>query len=254
MSSIQIMAYRQLKRFWRARSRVVATIVNPIVWIVFFGVGWASAFNFPMAKAIFGGLDYITYLTPGIIAMTVFSASFTSGISVLWDKEFGFLKEVLVAPLSRSGALIGRALGDSITAVMQGAIMLALSFAIAHGLKITGVLPTILFSFILAMSFTSLGIIIALKITSMEGFHMIVSFIMLPLIFLSGAFYPITFMPEWMKILAYINPLTYSVDGIRYFLTGTANFTLTTDAIVLAVLAAILTGVACYLFEKATIE
>ncbi len=254
MSSVYIMAYRQLKRFMRSRSRIVSSIVSPIIWIVFFGLGWSGAFNFPMARALFGGVDYLTYLTPGVVAMTVFAASFVGGVSVLWDKQFGFLKEVLVAPMSRSGALLGRALGDTITAVLQGVIILGLSYLVAPGIKVAGALPAIAFSFVLGLGFTALGIVVALKMTSMEGFHMIMNFLTLPLIFLSGAFYPITFMPTWMKMLAYANPLTYSVDGIRYCLTGISYFNPVLDVAILVAMGAVLLGVACYMFEKTTIE
>ena len=252
--TIYIMAYRQLKRFLRAKSRVVSTVVNPLIWLVFFGLGWANAFSFPAARALFGGLDYLSYLAPGIVAMTVFSASFISGVSVLWDKEFGFLKEVLVAPASRSAAILGRALGDAAVAVVQGAIILALSFAIAPELSAAGVLPAIGYSFLMALGFTSAGILIALRMTSMEGFHMIVSFLMFPLVFLSSAFYPLDYMPTWMRAVAYVNPLTYAVDGVRGCLVGVSSFNPWVDATVLTLLSAVLMLAAMAGFERATIS
>ena len=254
MSVVYVLAYRQLKRFLRARARIITSIVNPIIWIIFFGLGWANAFNFPMARMIFGGLDYLTYLSSGIVAMAVFSASFIAGISVIWDKQFGFLKEILVAPASRSGAIIGRILGDSIIAVIQGAIILGLSFTIAHSLRVSGVPQALGYSFILAIGFTSLGIILALKISSMEAFQMIISFLMLPLVFLSGAFYPIKFMPTWMKWIAYVNPLTYAVDGMRYYLTGVSSFDPLLDLGLLVALTIVFLVIAARLFEKTTIE
>ncbi len=254
MSSVYVMMYRQLRRFMRARARLVTSIVNPIIWMVFFGLGWANAFNFPMARAIFGGLNYLTYLTPGVVAMAVFSASFIGGVTVIWDRQFGFLKEVLVAPARRSATIVGRIVGDSLISVLQGAIILALSFALAPGLKASGVPLTLLYSFILALAFTSLGTSLAIKITSMEAFQMIISFLMLPLIFLSGAFYPIKFMPEWMKWIAYVNPLTYGVDLIRHALTGVSSINPLIDAVVLTASTAALVSVAAKLFGRATID
>ena len=249
-----VMAYRQLKRFLRASSRVIGMIVNPLIWLVFFGLGWANVFNFPMATAIFGGVDYLTYLAPGVVSMAIFTASFVAGISVLWDKQFGFLKEVLVAPASRTAAILGRAMGDSVTAVAQGMVILAMTFLLAEELNPQGVLPAVGVGFLLAMSFTSLGITIAMKMRSMEGFQMLMSFIMMPLLFMSGAFYPISAMPDWMKALSRLNPLTYAVDAMRYFLTGTSAMDPAIDIALLAALTAVLIGISAATFRKATIE
>ncbi len=249
-----IMAYRQFRRFLRTKARVVTSILNPIIWIAFFGLGWANAFNFPMAKAIFGGVDYLTFLTPGVTAMAVFTASFIGGVTVIWDKQFGFLKEVLVAPASRTGIILGRIFGDAVIAVLQGLAIMALSFTIAHNLNPYGVLPALAYAFILALGFTSAGVALALKMTSMEGFQMVVSLLMMPLVFLSGAFYPIKFMPDWMKWVAYINPLTYAVDGMRHYLSGVSTFNPLTDLAVLCVITAAFMALASKLFEKATID
>jgi len=207
-----------------------------------------------MAKMIFNGLDYLTYLSSGVVAMAIFSASFIAGVSVIWDKQFGFLKEILVAPASRSEAIIGRIIGDSIIAMLQGAIILALSFTIAHSLEISGIPQALAYGFVLAVGFTSLGIILALKISNIEAFQMIMSFLMMPLVFLSGAFYPIKFMPMWMKYVAYVNPLTYAVDGMRYYLTGVSSFNPLIDLVVLIILSIVFLVVAAKLFENATIE
>jgi len=254
MRAFTTLTYRQIKRFSNARSRVVGSFVNPIIWLVFFGLGWSKVFNFPMAKQIFGGVDYLSFLAPGIVAMTIFSSSFISGISVIWDKQFGFLKEILVAPSSRKAAIVGRIVGDSLTSLLQGIIILLLTFTIAESLSPSGIPYVLFIGFILAVGFASFGVSLALKMTSMEGFQMVMSFLMLPLLFLSGAFYPISAMPSWMQILAHINPLTYAVDGSRYFLIGTSNFPIAMDIGILALLSLIFLGVALYLFERATID
>ncbi len=251
MRAFTVMIYRQVKRFIRARSRVAGMILNPIVWLVFFGLGWSGAFK---SNTMFGGVDYLTYLSPGLFAMTVFNLSFVSGLSVIWDREFGFLKEVLVAPASRKESIAGRIVGDSIVATFQGLIVLALTFLIAN-LKVEGVLSAIFVGFLMALAFSSFGVGIATKMESMEGFQIIMSLLMLPLIFLSGAIYPIQAMPDWMKMLAYINPLTYAVDAARQSLTDAAGvFSFSMDIGVLLVLVAVLLGVAMVLFERTTID
>ena len=251
MRAFAIMVYRQIKRFTRARSRVAGTIINPLVWLIFFGVGWSGVFR---DTRIFGGVDYLTYLAPGIFAMTIFNQSFLSGVSVIWDKEFGFLKEVLVAPASRKESIAGRIVGDSIVATIQGFVILLLTFFLTK-LRVSGIIPALIVGFLLAIAFTSFGVVIATNMESMEGFHMITGVLMLPLIFLSGAIYPIDAMPKWMKVLAYVNPLTYAVDGARYYLVGgAANFPLFLDLCVLTLLAAVFLGIDMIAFERTTIE
>ncbi len=248
------MVYRELKRFSHSRARVVGSIVNPLIWLIFFGKGWSGVFSNPMATSIFGGVDYMTYLVPGIVAMTVFNMSFMQGITIIWDKQFGFLKEILVAPASRTEAILGRITGGAIMAMMQGIIILALSFALAD-LKLPGVLPALGMAFLVGIAIAGMGVAIALKMTSMEGFQMIIMMIMLPMTFLSGAFYPISTMPGWMQWLAKMNPLTYAVDGSRYYLAGvTPAFGMTADWLVLGGLAALLAGIAALEFRRATID
>ncbi len=163
------MVYRELKKFSHSRARVVGSIVNPLIWLIFFGKGWSGVFSNPMATSIFGGVDYMTYLVPGIVAMTVFNMSFMQGITIIWDKQFGFLKEILVAPASRTEAILGRITGGAIRAMMQGIIILALSFALAD-LKLPGVLPALGMAFLVGIAIAGMGVAIALNMTSMEGF------------------------------------------------------------------------------------
>ncbi|NJD99869.1 ABC transporter [Thermococcus sp. LS1] len=248
------MIYREMKRFIRSKARVIGSLLNPLIWLIFFGKGWAGAFNFPGASMIFGGVDYMTFMVPGIVAMTVFNMSFMQGITLIWDKQFGFLKEILVAPASRTEAILGRITGGAIMAMIQGVIILALSFTLAD-LNVSGVLPALGLSFLVGIAIAAMGVAIALKMTSMEGFQMIVTMIMLPMTFLSGAFYPISTMPEWMQWLSKVNPLTYAVDGSRYYLAGVKpTFSLATDWLVLAGLAALFAAIAALEFRKATID
>ncbi|MBO8179542.1 MAG: ABC transporter permease [Archaeoglobus sp.] len=251
MRAFEIMVYRQVKRFLRARSRVAGMIINPLVWLAFFGIGWSNAFR---DTSIFGGVDYLTYLSPGIFAMTVFNQSFVSGISVIWDREFGFLKEVLVAPASRKETIAGRIFGDSAVATLQGAIILSLTFFIAK-INLLGVISALGVGFVLAVAFSSFGVSIAARMRSMEGFQMIMALVMLPLIFLSGAIYPIAFMPSWMKALALANPLTYAVEASRVLLTGVSGiFPLYQSLLILLILTAVMLYIAMVSFERSTVE
>lgn len=258
--SLIVMIYRQVKRYVYARSRIVMTFVQPVMWIFFFGLGMGSLFTFnnpyidTLMRQQFGGLDYITYLTSGVIAMTIFMSSFISGVSVIWDKQFGFLKETLVAPAHRSSVIIGRSVGDSITILLQAAVIALISKAIAPGLKLAGLLPALAYGFILSLGLISLGIAIATKMTSPEGFQMIVNLIMMPLQFLSGIFFPINRLPEWAQVVARLNPLTYAVDGMRYWLTGVSTFDPVFDVTLLITLSTALTLIALWMFEGVTLE
>jgi len=218
--ALYAMVYREVIRYKRAYSRMLGSLLNPIIWLIFFGLGWASLFRENIFREIFYGLDYITFLAPGIVMMAIFSASFLGGVSMLWDREFGFLKEILVAPASRSASLIGKSLGIALTALIQGILVLLVTIPLMSSINIYSLLPAILVSYIVSLGFTSLGMAIASRMSSMEGFHLIVSVVMMPIVFLSGAFYPIDGLPNWMSILIYSNPLTYGVDLVRYLLTG----------------------------------
>ncbi len=251
---VYAMTYRQLRRYFRARSRLIGTLINPLTFFLFFGVGWSASLKGSMARQLFEGLDYLTFLAPGIVMMAVFTASLVGGISVIWDREFGFLKEVLVAPASRTYAILGRALGDSLSSVLQGIIILLPLYLMVPALKISGLLPMIVVAFVTAMTFNSLGIAIASKMRSPEGFQLIMNLVTLPLIFLSGAFYPIDNLPEYAKVLFYVNPLTFSVDLSRYLLTGKGSMNPVVDLAVLAILSLIFLIISIRIFEGSTID
>ncbi len=253
LDAVYVMAYRQIKRFLRAPSRIVSSVINPIVWIVFFGLGWASAFKVPGITRVLGGVDYVTYLVPGVIAMSVFTGGFLSGISIIFDRQFGFLKEVLVAPTPRWAALLGRVIGDGLIATLQAAIIALLSIPLVT-IRVDGLLLAMVYAYMVAIAFAGMGVLIASKLNSHEAFQMIMSFLLMPLLFLSGAFYPIKYMPSWMKVLAYLDPLTYGVDGIRYLLTSVTQIGLIIDTAALLALDAVFLAIASIVFEKMTID
>jgi len=182
---------------------------------VVFGAGFNR-----IVGGLTGGVDFIQFIYPGIIAMTVVMSSLFAGTSVVVDREYGFLKEVLVAPLSRVGIILGKALGGSLTALIQGTIMLI--FAPFVGLTITPILvvkllPTLL---LLSLSLSGLGILMATRMRSQQGFQYLMQLMVFPLIFLSGVFFPVDAVPTWLQIVAKINPLTYGVDAIRQIFLG----------------------------------
>jgi len=282
LNAFTAMVYRQLKRWWNNRSRIVMTVVNPLVWMVFLGLGWGGIFspqnmptvpgvsNMPVLidmlrkavenyfEQIFGGVDYITFMVTGIVVMSAFMASFISGISVIWDKQFGFLKETLVAPAPRGVVILGRIVGDSIVASVQALLIALVSLLLTTRISLINTPIAILYVFITTLGFTALGTAISLKFSSMEGFQMIVNFTTMPLIFVSGVFYPVTTMPEWMKYVAMFNPLTYSVHAVRLWLAGASvgfNYmNALTDLAILIAFTAFMTIIAVKIFEKATVE
>jgi len=247
------MWYRQIKRFLRAKPRIIATFVQPIFWLVFFGLGFSATFRSAGNPSVFMGLDYITFLLPGVAMMTVFMSSFMSGISVIWDKEFGYLKVVLVSPASRKSSILGRSLGDATLALLQGLVIVLLAYPIIPNLNLIAIPALAIVSLIMSISFTGIGIIIATKMQTIEGFQLIINIITMPLLFLSGIFYPIEAAPMWLKPIILINPLTYGVDVARWLLLGVGSFDLLTDIALLTLLSIVFMAISIYQFEKITI-
>ncbi len=261
MESMYIMIYRQLKRFIRAKSRVVGMILNNILWLVFFGLGWAYTLRGPIASALFRGLDYLAFLLPGIFTTSIFQASFMGGISVIWDKQFGFLKEVLVAPTPRSLTILGRAIGDALVSVVNGLIMLSLGFMLTSHLNPLALPIILVIGLMVALGFTSMGIAIASTMRSPEGFQLIVGLLTLPTTLLSGAMFPLSNAPYWMQLAALVLPLTYAVDLIRFHLVGISFLssvywwlTPEIELLLLVIISVILIFIAIEMFKRTTIE
>ena len=243
--AIYIMWLRQMKRFVRSKSRLVSSIVQPLFFLFILGSGFRVA--------TFAGVDdYLSFLAPGIIAMAILFSSMFTGISVLWDKQFGFLQEVLVAPVSRFSIIIGRTLGGATVALIQGFIILLI--ALGLGVKISGVFGLLLtFVFMILIAFTAVGfgLVLASKMEDFQGFQLIMNLLIMPLLFLSSAFFPVTANPT-MKTISSFNPLFYMVDGLRGSLiigTATVNPPLL-DLLVVLVVCIIMMGLGSYFFSK----
>ena len=237
---------RQMKRFIRSKSRLVVTIVQPLLFLFILGSGFRS-----IQLPGLGGVDYIHFFAPGIITMAIVFSSMFTGISVLWDKQFGFLQEVLVAPVSRLSIIIGRTLGGASVALVQGFVILAITILLGTPISgILGIVMTLIFMMLIAFTAVGLGLIFASKMNDFQSFPLIMNLLMMPLLFLSSAFFPVADSPMLLTI-AYFDPLFYMVDGLRGSLIGTANILPPlVDLGVVLVLCIIMLGVGSYSFSK----
>jgi ABC-2 type transport system permease protein len=210
---------REVKRYLRDRTRVVSSFFQPLLWLVVFGAGIAAAFRGGIQVP---GLTYQQLIFPGIVGQTLLFTSMFMGISVIWDKEFGFMKEILVAPISRFSIFLGKMIGDSTDALIQGVIVIVLGLALGLSIDPISFLACLPVMLLITFGLVSIGLIIASFMSSLESFGAIQSFINLPLFFLSGALYPIQYFPDWLQIAARANPLTYGVDALRSIILGEA--------------------------------
>lgn len=245
MTTIYILWLRQIKRYLRSKSRIVGSLGQPVLFLVALGFGFGPIFQ----RA--GGGNYIEFLGPGVIAQGILFTAIFSGIELIWDRQFGFLKETLVAPVSRGEIMIGRTLGGATIATMQGVIVLLLTLLVGFRPNNWWSIPNaLLIMFLIALLFTALGTAIASMLEDFQGFQLIMNFLVMPLFFLSGALFPIQSAPGLLQVISKVNPLSFGVDGLRATLTGVSHFGLSIDLMVLGILTAILFAVGSYLFSK----
>jgi ABC-2 type transport system permease protein len=222
LRAIYIIWYRDILRFWRDRMRLIGSLAQPLLFLIVFGTGLSSALS-GAGGGFNGGLDgaagsdfgYTQFIFPGIIGMSILFSAIFGAMSIVWDREFGFLKEVLVAPIDRSAVAIGKALGGATQAMIQGLILLVLSPIVGVKLTVVSVLLVIVFSFLLAFSLSALGVLIASRMKSMQGFQVVMNFLMMPIFFLSGSLFPLQGLPDWMTFLTRIDPASYGMDPLR---------------------------------------
>jgi ABC-2 type transport system permease protein len=218
----------------------------PLFFLLFLGFGLNSVVTLPGI-----GGNYIVFLIPGIVAMSVLFTSVFSGIQIIWDKQFGFLKETLVAPVSRLEIMLGQTLGGATTAVIQGFMILILSLFIGlHVSNPAGFLVALGFMILIGISFTAFGIAIASRMDDMTGFQLIMNFVVFPIFGLSGALFPISSLPSWMAPITLVDPLTYGVEGIRYGLTGTSQVNPLICVVVISGFTVLMTILGAFLFRK----
>lgn len=263
---------REIKRFLRDPSRIVGSFAQPILWLFLMGTGMGSGlgkvFSMGGGSGKFPGtdIDFLMFMYPGIIGMSVLFTSIFSAVSIVWDREFGFLKEMLVAPIPRYSITIGKALGGSTVAMLQGAILLILAPFVGVKFTFLIVIEVALLLFLVSFSLTSLGITIAARMKSMEGFQVIMNFLLMPMFFLSGAMFPLSGLPSWMDKLVKLDPLTYGVDAIRGAILGHQEainpmtgkvflkipiYSLTHDVSIVALFGAVMIILAVWQFNRA---
>ena len=242
--SIYTIWLREMKRFLRAKSRIITSVATPFFWLAIVGIGFSASISI-------GGLNYLAFMAPGIIGITLLFTSVFAGVSVIWERQFGFLKEILVAPISRTSIVLGKTLGSSTVSLINGIIVMLIAILMgAIGFSL-GIFTAIVFMILVSIVFVSIGLIIASRMRSMEGFQMVISFFILPVFFLSGALFPLNNVPDWMKALSYINPLTYGIDGLRGSLISSSLFPLWLDLMALIGFSAAFILIGSYLFGKA---
>ncbi|MCL5006762.1 MAG: ABC transporter permease [Patescibacteria group bacterium] len=244
MNAIYILWLRQVKRYFRSKSRIIGSLGQPFLFLVALSFGLGPIFQ----KA--GGGNYMEFLAPGVIAMGILFTALFSGIEIIWDKQFGFLKETLVAPVTRIEIMIGRTLGGATISMIQGIIVLIIAAFIGFTFSYTDAVVTLAFMFLVAIIFTALGTAIASMLEDMQGFQLIMNFLVMPIFFFSGALFPLNDLPESLRLVTKFNPLSYGVDGLRGALVGSSNYGIGFDFMILAITSAVLLLIGGYLFSK----
>jgi ABC-2 type transport system permease protein len=245
MSTIYILWLRQLKKYFRSKSRIIGSLGQPALFLIVFGFGFGSIYQ----KA--GEGNYIQFLAPGIIIMSVLFTAVFSGIDLIWDKQFGILKETLVAPVSRLQIMLGRTLGGATVATIQGIIVFFLTLIVGFVPQNLYLLPVaLIFVFLVALLFTALGTAIASLLEDMQGFQLIMNFLVMPIFFLSGALFPLKDAPSFIVAIAKFNPLSYGIDGLRATLISLTHFGIIGDFSILIITTIVLLIIGSYLFER----
>jgi ABC-2 type transport system permease protein len=245
MKAIYILCVRQLKRYIRSPARIIGSLGQPILFLVALGFGLRSMF----ARA--GQGNYINFLSPGIVSMAILFNAVFSGIEIIWDRQFGFLKETLVAPVSRLEIVLGRMLGGAIVAFVQGLVVFVICLIAGFRFVTSPYLPlAIFFMFMIALLFAGIGTVFGSVLQDMQGFPLIINFLIMPLFFFSGAIFAANGLPRALKILLRLNPLSYGVDGLRGALINQFAFGLTTDLAVVTILSGLLLAIGSYFCSK----
>ncbi|MGC8519451.1 MAG: ABC transporter permease [Steroidobacteraceae bacterium] len=245
MGAIYVLWLRELKRYFRSRVQIAASLGQPLLYLLALGYGLSPVFRRG------GEGNYIEFVAPGVIAMTVLFSSLFSGIQLIWDRQFGFLKETLVAPVPRLHIMIGRTCGAATTALIQGLLVTAV--AVVAGFRPVGIgsLPLgFAFLALIAVVFTAVGTTVGSTLRDMQGFQMVMNFLVMPIFFLSGALYPLDHLPVLLAVLTRIDPLTYGVDGLRGALIARGHFSAALDVTVMGGLAIALTVVGAWRFSR----
>ena len=245
MSAIYILWLRELKRYVRSRVQIIASMGQPLLYLLAFGFGFGPVFQ----RA--GNGSYIQFIAPGVIGMSILFMCIFSGISILWDRQFGFLKETLVAPVSRMQIMLGRTLGSATVATSQGILVFVVCLIAGFRPHSWAALPqAFIFMALVAITFAALGTAFGSVIKDMQGFPIVMNFMVLPMFFLSGAIFPLANLPPAMTVITHLDPLTYGIDGLRGALIGTWHFSFGMDLAVISVIAIAFLSLGAYMFSK----
>jgi ABC-2 type transport system permease protein len=245
MNAIYILWLREVKKYGRSRVQIIASLGQPLLYLLVLGFGLGPVYQ----KA--GGGSYLQFMAPGIVGMAVLFTSVFSGIALLWDRQFGFLKETLVAPVPRIYVMIGRTLGGATVAMLQGTLIIVVCLIAGfRPVSLLGIPLGFAFMALIAIVFAALGTSIGSSLQDMQGFQLIMNFLVLPIFFLSGALFPLNNLPKALSFVTKLDPLSYGVDGLRAALIGTSHFGAIVDAVVLAVVAVGLLGLGAWRFSE----
>ncbi|HLC78314.1 MAG TPA: ABC transporter permease [Candidatus Nanoarchaeia archaeon] len=242
---IWIILKRDMKLFLRQNSLLIGAVVFPLILLLFIGFGFEKIIN--MEKL---GLSYLEFLSPGIIVLFSVSSALSVGYNIFYDKESNFIKEILVSPIPRSAIVLGNAVLGIMWVLVTFIILAIILPLIVGNFSISSIISSIPILILLAITFSSLGLLMGFLSKSSANLGTLVGYINMPLFFLSGAFFPVSSLPLWLKIFAYINPFYYGIDAIRYFSTGFSEISLPISYIVLTLFTLILAGISTILFEK----
>jgi ABC-2 type transport system permease protein len=246
LETIYALCMRELLRFSRERSSLYASLARPVLWLIVLGSGMHNAFRGQT------GVPYAAYLLPGIVAMTVLFGGLFAGVSTVWDREFGFLKEVLIAPVSRLSIVLGKVLAVTLTTALQALLTILFAPLVGVSLKWSAVLPTLGIVLVTSASVVGLALCIASRLRTFEGFSNLANLVALPLFFLSGSMYPVDDAPAWLAPLIRLNPITYAVDALRQVLIGVVgHHSMVQDLAVICGFAVVTVGTAAYSFKRA---
>jgi len=245
MAAIYAMWSRELKRYLRSRVQIIASLGQPTLYLLILGFGLGPVFQ----KA--GNGSYLQFMAPGVVGMSILFTSIFSGIGLLWDRQFGFLKETLVAPVPRWRIMLGRTLGGATIAVIQGLLIMTVCLIAGFRPASLAALPVAFgFMLLIAIVFCALGTAIGSALKDMQGFQLIMNFMVMPIFFLSGALFPLQNLPSVLSALTRIDPLSYGIDGLRGALISASVFGPAVDAAVLAIVAVIFLAIGTRMFSR----
>jgi len=244
-SAVYYMWKREMIRFLRAKSRVIGSLGMPFFFLAIVGTGLSGAMNLPGMSG-----SYLDYMAPGILGMVLLMGSIFSGVIVIMDRQFGFLKETLVAPVSRLSIVLGKALGGASTAIIQGLLMLGVAMLLGVDFNWANFPLALILMSMISLTFVSIGIALASLMEDMHGFQLIMNFLVMPMFFLSGALFPLDTAPEAIRLISYADPLTYAVEGLRNLLIGHSLLPLEVSFAVVGLFMVASLFAASYLFGK----